>query len=409
MLANSFTGNSKHMSPAPRYLLTVGITLVALAFATIGMTVVVDPYWVFGSPTVPGWTALKPRAAQRAELAKRHLLARMRPHTLLLGNSRVEIGLDPADSNWPEANRPVFNAALAGHDLSSAIGFLQEAIARGSLRTVIVGVDYQDFLSARAVAMPPKRDQPIDVWPKTWANNWREYVDVTLNLDAILDSLDTLLEQSPVTSATMTRAGFNPLHEYSVIAKREGYYSLFEQKQMEYLAQYRMFREPDFTVPMRNREFRFLAQVIDIAVDHNCKVVLFIDPYHARYLDMLHDLGLWSGFEAWKRALLEVVDQRTAGRGDIVQIFDFSGYNDISTERVPPRGDRSTTMQWYWEPGHFKSALGSRIIARITGQDTSFGYELSDSTINTVLLHIDSRRGESRDTSAFVRRVNASP
>ena len=392
------------MDRARQYLATMGASLVVLAVAAVTLSVTVDPYWVFGSSIVPGWTALKPRAAQRAELAKQHLLTRMRPRTVLLGNSRVEIGLDPANSDWPGPDRPVFNAALAGHDLSSSVKFLEQGIQLGSLRSVVVGVDYQDFLDDGA-PQPAQVDLPDRlVGPSTrWADYWKQRLAVTLTIDAVLDSAYTLFEQSALTGATMTQAGFNPLHEYALIAQREGYYSLFEQKQAEYLARYRQFKKPDFSVPMRNREFRYLAQILDRAIQHDCKVVLFIDPYHANYLDMLHELGLWPGFEAWKRALLQVVDQHNPGHRNLVQVFDFSGYNEVSTERVPPRGDRRTVMRWYWEPGHFKSALGARIIARIIGLDDSFGYELTPSTIDAVLSRINADRVETANRATISR------
>ena len=171
--------------------------------------------------------------------------------------------------------------------------------------------------------------------------------------------------------------------------RREGYHSLFEQKQAAYLAQYRQFRKPDFTDPMHNREFQYLAEIIESSVQHDCPLVLFIYPYHADYLDMLHRLGLWPGFEAWKRAILQTVDQHAGTRRNLIRVFDFSDYNDVTTERVPPPGDRVAQMQWYWEPGHFKSALGDRIIARIVGNDDDFGRELTNASINSVLCQIN--------------------
>ncbi len=52
-------------------------------------------------------------------------------------------------------------------------------------------------------------------------------------------------------------------------------------------------------------------------------------------------------------------------------------------------GDRSTTMHWYWESGHFKRELGDLVIARIRGGgDTEFGARLDGSTIDAVLARI---------------------
>ena len=87
---------------------------------------------------------------------------------------------------------------------------------------------------------------------------------------------------------------------------------------------------------------------------------------------MLGDLRLWESFEDWKRHLVRQVAELQHGSVDI-KIFDFSGYNEFTTEPVPYPGDIKSEMRWYWEPGHYKSALGERILERIVHGQTHFG------------------------------------
>jgi hypothetical protein len=49
-------------------------------------------------------------------------------------------------------------------------------------------------------------------------------------------------------------------------------------------------------------------------------------------------------------------------------------------------------MHWFWESGHYKSALGDEIIARFFGTKRHFGQELTPSTIDAVLADISERR-----------------
>ena len=126
--ASFFIGNSETMR-APAYLLTVAGTIVVLAAATIVFTVFVDPYRMFGTPSVPGLTALKPRAAEQMGIAKTYQLERVAPKTLLLGNSRTEIGLDPTSGQFPAEQRPVFNASYPGRDVCTSLLMLRDAIA----------------------------------------------------------------------------------------------------------------------------------------------------------------------------------------------------------------------------------------------------------------------------------------
>ena len=69
----------------------------------------------------------------------------MRPRTLLLGNSRVEIGLDPESPLWPQDDRPVFNAAESGRDLAIALIRLRHAMETAPPRLVVVAVDFPDL------------------------------------------------------------------------------------------------------------------------------------------------------------------------------------------------------------------------------------------------------------------------
>ena len=103
---------------AVAYLGWFAVVLLGLAVMSVGFTVCVDPYRMFATPVRSGWTALKPRIYGQGGLAKTYQLQRTRPKTILLGNSRVEIGIDPASAAWPLDLRPIFNAAEAGRGCS---------------------------------------------------------------------------------------------------------------------------------------------------------------------------------------------------------------------------------------------------------------------------------------------------
>ena len=82
------------LSPS-RFFVWFGATVAALAGLAIGLCVAVDPYRMYGTPVLPGWTELKPQIYDQIDLAATYQLERVRPITLLLGNSRVEVGINP--------------------------------------------------------------------------------------------------------------------------------------------------------------------------------------------------------------------------------------------------------------------------------------------------------------------------
>jgi hypothetical protein len=385
-----------------------GLTWLSLSLLCVALCVFADPYRLFGMPTIKGLTALKPRSYEQLMMAQTVQLDRIRPRTLLLGNSRVENGFDPDSAVWPAQMRPVFNAGLPGHDMFTASRMLDEALIGGRLKTVILEADFQDFLT---------RPTPLDYSPPLSDSERRLRVDraggqnddrkwqlledalhSTLTIDALYDSITTLAKQDPRFGVTMTPAGFNPLHEYELEVRQIGYAGLFAQKITAYRQRFAHVYRPDFLRPEQTENFRYLQRIISTTGKNRAKLIVFIPPYHARFLDIIHDVDLWQEFESWKRALVRVVANANAANGEQadIELVDFSGYNSFSEERVPPSGDTHSTMQWYWEPGHYKSTLGDEVLRRlITGQG-HFGERLSPDTIEAALVREGSRRPEEK-------------
>ncbi len=96
---------------------------------------------------------------------------------------------------------------------------------------------------------------------------------------------------------------------------------------------------------------------------------------------MLQGARLIPAFEAWKKRLATIIQDGT--RSEACPLWDFSGYHVFAREPVPPPGDRTTVVQWYWESGHFKRELGERMLARMfhgTGDD-DFGVCLTPASV----------------------------
>ena len=380
-----------------RYLSFLAGTFIALSIATLLLAVAVDPYRMFGSPTLQGLTALKPKAYERSEFVKEYLIERSKPRTLLLGNSRVEVALDPDSDIWPQDTQPVFNAAESGHDLATALVRFRHAIQVAPLRLAILAVDFPDFLERSEPTPGPDESRlPFDRTgnpnPTRKMQTWKDRFTTTLTIDAVVDSLITVLNQNEAATVTMTASGFNPLHDIEAIARRNGYHWLFAQKLNAYRTQYGKAPKPNFDSLIRNANFKYLDAIIKIAIAHNIHLVVYVHPYHYTFLELLHDLDLWPSFEAWKRALLATIDDAAGPQRGLITILDFSGYSQFAMEPIPAENDRQTTMHWYWESGHYKSTLGNILIARMLNSNGNFGRELSNQVIESVLNEINAGR-----------------
>ena len=385
--------------------------MILLALAVSASAVLVDPYRMYGTRPIQGLTAVKPAAYRNSSFVKEYLLERVKPRTLLLGNSRVEIGLDPASPLWPKDDQPVFNAAEAGHDLQTAAERLRLAMQVAPLRLVIVAADFPDFLEPHDLHPTGSINSPRLPFLADGISNpmrvnqlWKDRFVTALTVDALYDSIVTLIDQDPIEGVTMTSEGFNPLRQIAAAAKAEGYHALFAQKMSLYAAQFAAYPKPDFSEPLRHANFQYLDDIVRSTTRNGIHVIVFINPYHVTLLDLWREDGLWPGFESWKRALVHVVDQAAGSHRDLATILDFSGYSNFTAEPIPPSTDRYSAMRWYWEAGHFKRELGEKLIARMVGMNEAFGRELTAATINEALLDMRKERPLSNAVASSVTR-----
>jgi len=125
-------------------------------------------------------------------------------------------------------------------------------------------------------------------------------------------------------------------------------------------------------------------------VSRGVSVYLFISPVHARQLEAIEQLGLFPTFERWKRDVVAVVEEVNRGLAPShkpVAIWDFTGYNSITTEAVPAAGEGKAT-KWFWESSHYKREVGDMVLLRMLHPNSSatsvpagFGVMLASETL----------------------------
>jgi hypothetical protein len=106
-------------------------------------------------------------------------------------------------------------------------------------------------------------------------------------------------------------------------------------------------------------DFESVRRLLQFARNHNVTVVLFINPYHSDYLLTLDLAGRWPQFESWKRQLTGLANEFG------IELWDFSGINALSTEQAPVPGDKQTTLEWFWEPAHYRMEYGDLMLGRM--------------------------------------------
>ena len=353
--------------PYKRFLMQFGLLTAAVAASATALVVAVDPYGLYRLVDQPGFNQVKPQLKRYQREIKTDLALAAQADTLIIGNSRAEIGFDPAHPALAADAGSTFNLALAGSRIESARAQLEAMRARGKHpRKLVVGVDFLDFLidpqgPARASAQAPATTKLASL-------AWR--LDAAFSIDSLTDALSTLRLQRLADPESMTARGFNPFYDYDKMARDEGYYPLFQQRATEYAKRFTTRAHG-----LRNRQgqaasdFEHLNSILSQAAADGTEVHIAIYPYHAQILAMFEQAGMMPAFEQWKVLMAAQVDAiRAAHPQARLTLWDFSGYMPYQCEPIPAQGDRRAATKWYWEAGHFKSALGDIMLDRMFAQ-----------------------------------------
>ena len=383
--------SASRTTPARRFCL-IWLTAVVLLLVLVGaFDAIIDPYDVIGMPRVSGINALKTYANRHEAMTKTYQIERVRPRTVLLGSSRVDIGLDPSSGLWPDRVRPVFNYGVDGTGLPGIYADLRQAAATGRVAHAILVLDFElfwfpssphpaiDEAERRDLLSPDGRRNPHRLRQRL-----QDIFLATLSMSALEDSADTLWQQHKSFTSDVTPLGFGTDGGFRRAVRQDGYYDLFAQKEPLITARAeqaaRILGGWDGDLPGMD----VLRNMLAFCQTHGIEITLVIPPYNAGLLDIFRNEGLGRWFEIWKRQLTAALPAKS----DLpVSLWDFSGSSAYTTEPLPVAADRGAVSLWFWEYDHFKAALGQKIVERILGGGPSdFGTRLVRQQISAVVI-----------------------
>ena len=354
------------------------LTTLAICVALVGaINVFVDPLGIFGSPRIPGINATKPYLDHHRDLTRWQAARRVCAGAGIFGNSRAEIGFDPRHPAFAAAGLSAFNYALPSAPASTIDRQLKWLASIGCTpKLAIVGVEFNDFLgTTKAVPLPPV-DAPPQIDGKVLA-------ETVFAITGLRDSAKTAALQRARYAATLTERGFNPLDNYIAEVDNSGHYILFRQRADENARSWGRKAKAIQPAEGQSIDQQALDALLAGIQQSGGKARLVIYPYHAEIRLMQARLGLADLFNDWKRMVVAI-----AARHPGVEVWDFSGIGPETLEAIPAPGDRKTHLQYFWEAGHFKRALGDKVIARVMGAadaDGRFGIQLTPDNIENVI------------------------
>jgi hypothetical protein len=385
----------------------------AFFFAGVGLVsfnIVVDPFRIFDLVSIAGLNEQRTQVSTRSRMAKAVRTCVVDATSVVMGTSRVEVGVNPEHPGWHNPGR-VYSLALAGMGIDEIEKTFRHLVhASPHLKEVAIGIDFLMFNANREAVVfgtevgdfDPKRlllHRDQDCW-QTYA---RTVVDVA-GPRALPYALRTIGTQMPEPGtpdfkmdtigawiAQYDHNGYRGRYFDAVLARVEkvGFRALLDGgkgnaagQESAYVRKiWRPLPEERYcmTAPGQPGTLDVFGDLLDVAQQSGVRVHIFINPIHARMLIALREAGLWPIYEDWKRGLVRVNDEVAQKNGrEPLPIWDFSGFNTVTTERVPELGDLKTPMLYWWEPSHHRAAAGTLTLDRVLGYRDPGGRKVPD-------------------------------
>lgn len=371
---------------------TVAFTTTFLLLIA-GFNALIDPFVFFNSPIINKLNKNKPDFQTHIRTTKAHQIRIQKPETIILGSSRAEFGINPEHPGFMSSSKKTYNLALQSINIYETFSYLKHAQAIQPLKQVIIGLDFfmfnnnksneSDFDKTRLA--PMKYGWFLDIFRALFT------------YDGLLASINTIEKQNDNTSIQYFKNGFrNDTNNWARIQKKGGHRQAAINNESYTLHALDGFTFFEFSEkPSFIESLSIFQEIIRFSKEHDIDLHLFISPIHARKLQIFHQLGLWEKFEHWKKQLVQIVELSSAP----FSIWDFTGYNEITTEYFPRLKDAKQQMKWYWESSHYKKETGDLVLDIILNHTLTkrkapvhFGIKLTSQNIKQHLINLRKAR-----------------
>ncbi|MDP1678937.1 MAG: hypothetical protein Q8L02_02210 [Candidatus Nitrotoga sp.] len=343
-----------------RYLKWVAGGTVGLMALVALLNWLVNPFSIFDTPAIPRFNSNKPVYVDHLRLTHVYKVERLQPECILLGTSRTGRGLAP--DHPVLANLKCYNLALPAISMYEMRRYLQHAQAVRPQKLVLLSMDFRVFstvpdlsgaFSEERLMVNSKGEKQFNLF----SSRLPDLASSLISLPALLASLTTIRKQAWVKDTLAADGYWKPLTD------RFDHLTAFRAYTQNSAQRFNELRQNENIFRKNTEELRLLLrEAYGIGTD----VKLLIPPSHAWHWQTLWLSGLWPRFEELKHQLVSINEEEAlrAGR-ETFPVWDFSGAYGPALEKLP--ATKTETMRWFWEPVHYKRALGDVVLSSVMG------------------------------------------
>ncbi len=343
------------------------VIIVLLPIFLIGiLNWLIDPYDIFFSPHYKRINEIKTACKIQERLYRAIEVKRRRPDAIILGSSRPMCGID---LNYLRKGdyQCAYNAGFGGANIEEIYYFFEHAIYwQPDLKLVILGLDFFAF----NLNSHPRPDFSHD-YLKSGTLNLKHILTLSFSKTALERSYETVMNNA-FDAELLVPYLPNGLH--NPFLTMQNYF--YTKDDMDYIkASFLDDSKMYLNFELDYKKINFFQKIVERCLANNIELKVFVCPTKAIYWEAVHRMQLWTYLEDLKRRL-----------SAIWPIWDFSGYNPITTQSI-----EQIDNPLYFECSHFRPYTGNLILDRLFDQPQalqSFGYYLTPGTVEDILVEI---------------------
>jgi len=333
-----------------RFNLLMISSLTLLLILTAFFNFVIDPFYIFKTPLLNGINSEKPELKRQERVTKIIELKLMPKNidTVILGASTVDMGID-ANYYTSKTSKKAKNIAFVGPDIIELIDYFKIVHnIHPEIKTLILGLDFFSFKATNTDEYKFNKNKFLTP---------QEICQVLISFDALNSSFETL----KYNIYNPNKPVYN-LNGSKINMKDDKINDKFELILNAYINGNGYYKN----YVISRQKLQEFDKFTDYCKKNHIKLILFVNPIHFSQFQAIKTASAWNQFKQWKKDI-----------SLIYPYYDFSNLNNSSNEEIKP------DMKFYFDPIHYSTFIGDRIVDEILGDKASFSSFVNINDVNT--------------------------
>ncbi|MBA3721522.1 MAG: hypothetical protein H0W88_03880 [Parachlamydiaceae bacterium] len=342
------------------------LVFLALIASTIIFNLIIDPFELHNVIVIEKLNKKKSELSDKGRLYQAIQIVDKKPQAIILGSSRAKLGIDPADLSNILNGIKTCNVAFEGATFDEIYEYFLHALHnQPNLKCVVIGLDVFAFnkkLDFRS-GFSKQRLQIDNRWHSDIFDSLATYNALSASIKTVKNNYLNLPSSNPILA-------FGEVNWLKQIFRSQEWYSDYK---------------------ICDKKIQKFSNLVRICQDKHIDLKVFFNPCKAIYWEFFHHFDMWPVVVELKERL-----------SDIYPIWDFSGFNLITTEALKIEGP-----PLYIDCSHYSPQVGKYLLNIMfkEGNKSNEVYLLTPSSRNSVNDNIlEAREKWVEKNQQFVRK-----